>query len=274
MTARCHEDSCSIEWSEVTTLSGPAYSAAAILNPDDPSLECVEDAGLQVMLNASVENIITRTSTGLLANLPNAVVTTLSGNPANNGVSPSADDGSAQDSDTYSWTNSTGRDALVLVSGEFNFLYGILGPTHAYSYSAGNGVRAGRIDASAYDATGAGAAGDDTAGAQLVPFNAQLAMRLLANVNAAPTTSRKACRVGIGGMINVSNPAGAEQKIERVPFFWMVRVPDGDTLNMKSEAFYEGPSQTVNVAAAPGIGTGMADTGHELWNLQVAAIPI
>lgn len=275
MTARCHTDTCSVEWSEVNTGSGPAYQADVITDgegvtngkdPGDPTIQCGDD-GLEVIINQVDTNILQSTPFGLLATLPVSNVITLSSNPDNKGVSPSADESTPQSSDEYDWTNSTGRDALVLVSGEFNFDYGILGPTHAYSYAAGNGQRAGRWKSTSFEA------GEDPPNA-IVPYNAQLAMRLLANIDSAPVTSRKACRVGIGGTIHVSTSAGAELKVERVPFFWMVRVPDGSQLRMKSQAFYQGPSQTINVAAAPGVGAGLAGTGHELWNLQVAAVPI
>lgn len=266
MTARCHEDSCSIVWSEVTTGEGLKYQADVNFDADG-GLVCVEGQGVGVLISPAAGNIVSVSAAGLFANLPEAVVTTLSGNPDNNGVGPGADSGSPQDSDTYSWTNSTGRDALVLVTGEFNFDYGILGPDHAYSYAAGNGQKAGRIADAAYEA------GEDPTNS-LSPFNAMVAMRLLADVGAAPTTSRKACRVGIGGMIHVSDPEGAEQKNERIPFLWMHRVANGGVLNMKSQAWYEGPSQTVNVVATSAAGTGLAGTGHELWNLQVAAVPL
>lgn len=278
MPARCHEDSCSVAWSEVTTLSGPAYQADVVTDGDGitngktdghPTIQCdgEDETGLEVILKNDPTNILMSTAQGLFATLPECVVFTLSGNPTNKGVAPSADDGSPQSSDEYDWTNNTGRDALVLVSGEFNFDYGILGPTHAYAYAAGNGERAGRFDDSAY------VAGEEPPN-RIVPFNAQLGMRLLADIDAAPTTSRKACRVGIGGLIHVSDSDSAELKVERVPFFWMVRVANGEQLRMKSQAFFQGPSQTINVAAAPGVGAGLAGTGHELWNLQVSAIPI
>lgn len=265
MTARCHNDSCTVKWSEVNTLSGPAYQADVPLDP--AHLACSEEDGLQVLISPNAGNIISNPGNGLFANLPACIVETLSGNPDNKGVAPSADDTSPQSSDTYSWTNSTGRDALLLVSGEFNFEYGILGPLHAYSYASGNGQRAGRWDASAF------VGGEDPPNA-IVPYNAQVAMRLLADVNAPPTTSRKAMRAPVSGVIHVSDSDSAERQVLRTPFFWMVRVADGDTLNMKSQAFYQGPSQTINVAAAPGMGTGLAGTGHELWNLQVSAVPI
>lgn len=266
MPARCHSDSCTISWEEVASGSGLLYEANVVIDPDG-GLVCTPDQGLGVLISAAAGNIISGGVGGLFASLPAAAVTTLSGNPDNNGVGPGADQASPQSSDTYVYTNPTGRDALVIVSGELNFTYGILGPSHAYSYAAGNGQKAGRIANASYEA-------GEAPTNRLSPFNAQLAMRLLADVDTAPVTSRKACRVDIGGMIHVSNAAGAEQKITRVPFFYMHRVGAGQQLRMKSQAFYEGPSQTVNVVATPSAGTGLAGTGHELWNLQAAAIPL
>jgi len=266
MPARCHQDSCTVKWSEVNTGSGPAYQADVDLN--EASIVC-GGAGLEVVISPNAGNIISNPGNGLFASLPAAVVTQLSGNPDNKGVGPGADDAAPQSSDTYSWTNTTGRDALLLVSGEFNFDYGILGPEHSYSFASGTGQKAGRFASAAFDPLGVG----DPAN-PISPFNAQLAMRLLADIGAPPTTSRKACRVDIGGAIHVSVTTSAERKVTRVPFFWMVRVPAGQTLNMKSQAFYQGPSQTVNVVATPSAGTGLGGTGHELWNLQVAAVPI
>lgn len=257
MTARCHNDSCTIAWSEVNTLSGPAFQADVRLNP--LSLACDAEDGIGVVISAIAGNALSQQADGLAVLFPEAVVETLSGNPANKGVAPSADSGSTQSSDTYSWTNATGRDAIVLVSGELNFRYGVLEDAHTYSYAAGNGQRVAAL----------------TSGA--VPFNAQIAMRFLADVGAAPTTSRKSVRVGIGGVC-VPPSAGADRalvKTERVPFMSYIRVDNGATLNMKSDAFFEGPDQTVNVAAAPGVGgADLVGSGHELWNLQVVAVPL
>lgn len=264
MPARCHVDTCSVKWTEQTN------PAAYIANVDTdegsatPTIVCGPD-GLQVALSDDAGQILSSLPDGLFANLPAAVVTTLSGNPANQGVGPGADSASPQDSAIYSWINTTGRDSLVFISGEWNFTYGILGPTHAFTYGGGFGQKAGSLAPGAYGAGGT---------PPLSPFNAMLAMRLLANVNAPPTTPRKACRVGIGGLVHVSVPTSAEQKTERVPFMYMIRVIAGATLNIKSDCFFEGPSQTVNVIATPAAGTGLAGTGHELWNLQVAAVPL
>ena len=47
------------------------------------------------------------------------------------------------------------------------------------------------------------------------------------------------------------------------------------TLTVTDDAFQQSTvSQTINVVATPSAGTGLAGTGHELWNLQVAAVPI
>lgn len=257
MTARCHNDSCSIAWDEVNTLSGPAFEARVVLDADG-GLVCTDDQGVGVLIDPVAGNALSVSATGLKVLFPAAVVETLSGNPANKGVAPSADSGSTQSSDTYSWTNATGRDAIVLVSGELNFRYGVLEDAHSYAYAAGNGQRVAAVGGA-------------------VPFNAQVAMRFLADVGAAPTTSRKAVRVGIGGMA-VTPTAGADRalvKTERVPFMSFIRVANGATLNMKSDAFFEGPDQTVNIGAAPGVGgADLVGSGHELWNLQVVAVPL
>lgn len=259
MTARCHNDTCTIEWSEVSNLSGPAFQADVQFDPTE--LACGVD-GLELLLSGAAGQILTKTAGGLLASLPAAVVETLltggSANPDNNGVAPSADSASTQAGDPYTWTNSTGRDAIVLISGEWNFRYGVLEDAHSYAYAAGNGQRVAAVGGA-------------------VPFNAQIAMRFLADVGAPATTSRKSTRIGIGGMA-VPPTAGADRalvKTERIPFFCMMRVAAGAVLNMQSDAFFEGPDQTVNVAAAPGVGgADLVGSGHNLWNLQVAAVPI
>lgn len=281
MPARCHNDSCSIAWSEVNTLSGPAYQADVLTDGDaitngkvagQPTIQCGDD-GLEVIINQVSTNILRSTANGLLATLPVSNVITLSGNPDNKNVGPGADAGSPQSSDTYDWTNNTGRDALVLVSGELNFDYGVVGYQHTRSYGAGTGQRAGR-----FDQTTGFEAGEAPTNA-VTPFNAMVAMRVLAKIGGVPGTldSVKSVRVGIGGVMHVSDSDGAERKIERIPFMFMIRVPDGDQLFIRSEAFFQGPSQTMNVFASEAAGTdgnGLTDTGHELWNLQVAAVPI
>jgi hypothetical protein len=286
MPARCHNDSCSIAWSEVNTLSGPAYQADVLTDGDgvtngktagQPTIQCGDD-GLEVIINQVDTNILQSSPYGLLAILPVSNVITLSGNPDNKNVGPGADAASPQSSDTYDWTNGTGRDALVLVSGELNFDYGIVGHLHTRSYGAGTGQRAGRFADSAFYPGTQPPAGEEPTNS-VTPFNAMVAMRVLAKIGAAPadTDSVKAVRVGIGGVMHVSDPDGAERKVERIPFMFMIRVPDGDQLFIKSQAFFQGPSQTMNIFASEAAGTngnGLTDTGHELWNLQVAAIPI
>ncbi len=260
MTARCHNDTCSIEWNEVNSPS-PTYEANVLTDAASatPTIDCGDD-GLEVKLSTAAGQILSVDAVGLFANLPEAVVDTISGNPDNNGVAPSADSASPQDSDDYSWTNATGRDALVLVSGEFNFRYGILEDAHTYSYGAGNGQRVAAVAGS-------------------VPYNAMVAMRFLAKIGSVPTgaDSLKATRVDIGGLA-VTPTAGTDRalvKTSRIPFFAMIRVAAGEVLHMKSQAFFEGPDQTVNLGAAPGVGgADLTGSGHELWNLQVSAVPL
>lgn len=262
MTARCHNDTCTIHWSEVNVPT-PAYQADVQL--DAKSLACEGD-GIGVVISPNAGNIISQEANGIFAGLPAATVVTLSGNPANKGVGPGADAGAPQESDDYVWQNLIGRDALVLISAELNFDYGIMGPTHPFSYAAGVGQKAGSLAPGAYGAGGT---------PNLSPFNAMVAMRLKANINAVATTPRKATRVPVSGMIDVSVSAGAERQIARVPVSWQIRVPAGDFLHVRSDCFFEGPSQTVNVIATPAAGGAeLAGTGHELFNLQVTAIPL
>ena len=77
MPARCHNDSCSVEWSEVSTLSGLAFEANVVLDPDG-SLVCTEGEGVGVLVNPAAGNLITQSVAGLLATLPEARIVSFS----------------------------------------------------------------------------------------------------------------------------------------------------------------------------------------------------
>lgn len=254
MPARCHEDSCTVKWSEVNTLSGPAYQADVDLNP--AWMVCEDPAGIRPILSPNAGNIIGNPGNGLFASLPGASLVALSANPDPLGVAPLADDGSPQSSDNYVWTNTSGRPALAIVSGTFHLRYAILGPLEAYSYASGAGSRE-----------------PDIAG--LTPYNANAAFRVDFGVNgpAVSDGNSVAARADIGGLLNTPATANDWQlKTTRIPFSRSVRVPVGGVLNIRGRAWWEGPDQTINLIAADSLVTGLATTGFELWNLQLASV--
>lgn len=259
MAVNCFNDTCSVAFS---TDAGNKYIADVHLAANG-AIVCDDGAGgLKVLIDPASGNLLTEGATGLYAAVTASTVTAYSGNPANAAVGAGAYDTGPQATPTYSYVNSTGHQQLVLVTGEYNYNFGILGPSHTFSYATGTGVKAGTITASS------GPTPD------LSPYNASVAFRLRANVGAPATTAVATAREDIGGMIFVSVPTSAEQKYARVPFIYPVLVPAGQTLNILAEVFYEGPSQTINVLASPAGGTGLAGTGFAIYNGKFTAINV
>lgn len=275
MTARCHNDTCTVEWSEVVTGSGPAYAADVQLD-SSRSLECVEGDGIGVKLLNEVAaavleerecaNILRRNASGELhAVIPQAVIQDVTTDD-NSEVDTSVELASSVKSPTHSYTNTTGCEALVLVQGSFNLDYAILGP--GSTYNDADIIRAGAVEF-------ADVAGGGSDGAQdVVPFNAQWGMRLLANINdVTPLTARVTARVATSGMCATFEGANVYQlQVYRAHFAWATAVDAGDTLYFRGDCFHQGSNQTLNVVAH---GSGdLEGLGFGLQTVQVIAFPI
>lgn len=264
MAVNCFADTCSTTVTEVTTVEGPKYAIDVNFVPETGSIVCTEGEGLGVLISGNPGNRIDRLSNGLYVGLPDSFVGDFSGNPALLGVGPGSDASSPQSSAVYSIQNTSGEDALIVVEGEFNFTYAVLGSANAFNYSAGVGQKAGALN--------------PATGPDLQPFNAQLAMRLFASVGAAgsPATAVHRQNASLSGVVEVSVDTSAEIKSERRQFVHAERVPAGQYLNIRGDAFFDGPSQTINVVGTSASGTivGAGGTGFELWNGHYSVIPI
>lgn len=272
MSARCFKDNCGLSWDEtLDELGGPAYEGTV---RRDASLRCDLTTGIGVDLVEDASTLVTSVQgTPLLVQLPVAEVEhhyenadNASGDPqVNNQVQDAVtSSGTFQNSPyPHSWTNDTGRAAIVLVSGTFNLEYAILGPASAENTA--DLIRVGGVNFP-------GLAGD-TNPLSVVPYNAQWHARLRFGINdgATPSTSVQV-KFPTSGMISTFLGAGVYQKQAiRVPFADTFRVEAGEVLSIRGDIAHAGPDQTVNVVAR---GSGaLAGLGFGLRDLKFAIMP-
>ncbi len=264
MTARCHNDTCSIEWNQVNSPS-PAYEASVIVD-DLSAIECVEGEGLDVKLAAAACNdILSQDGSGALqALLPSAQIV-----PFSDAARTSVAATDSTDTDDYAvtplhaWENDTGCEALVIVRGQYRLQYAILGTGSAVT-SPGNVIRTGALTT---DGTGVG---DATV---LVPFNAQWHAALLYGVDASPTNAAAVNNFATSGIMATFEGSDEYQyQVERRGFTHAIEVPAGSTLNIASRWAQQGTDQNVNVIA---YGSGVyADLGAYLADADFVVIPL
>jgi hypothetical protein len=262
MPARCHNDTCSIVWSEVN-IPTPAYQADVVTDAATatPTIQCAGD-GLEVMRSATSGNLIQSLADGLFAAVPDAIVVPFS-DPARTsiGADKSTSDNDYAETAIHSWTNTTGASRLVLVRGQYRIEAAVLGEGSPVT-SPGNLIRVGNFSTSA----------DTFAAALVTPFNAMVYSALMADIDAPPTTPVDATNMLLSGNMVTFDGAQEYQFIaERQAFLYAVEVGAGQTLNVRSRWAYQGNDQTVNVIA---YGSGpYAGLGAFLANCDFIALP-
>lgn len=272
MSARCFEDSCSVEWSEVTTGSGPAFQADVKTDSltATPTIKCDDPhEGLFVVVSPTSGNALIETANGLFASIPNHVISSfasasLTSMPQGTDSTPPNPVSSAD----FSYTNTTGRAATVIVVAELNVSYGILGLGHTFPYTSGEGKRSGSITPGAAPAGGVNA--------PVIGFNAQFGSRLLGDVGVAPTpvTPVAGVRMPVGGTMNVFDGGTDIQfQVARSSVQWAVNVPNGQSVKVKGTFFYQGPSQTINVVTAQSVAGAGSNVGVSINRGQFIVIP-
>lgn len=270
MTARCHNDSCSIAWSEVETLEGLKYQADVVLD-EARGLDCVEPDGVRVKLvndtasAAGCRNILARQATGELhASIPNAIVTSFE--DATRTAIPADRDTDAGDyatTGTHEYFNTSECDELVLVVGNLFYKYAILGEGSAVT-APGDLIRVGNFSIT-----------DAFAGSPhlVTPFNAQVNALVQYGISAAPSLTLDRQQFGVSG--NMVTFAGAQEYQygnERRKFASSVVVPAGQSLRVNSAWAYQGKDQTVNVIAYGS--TVFATLGAHIKDGQFIALPM
>jgi hypothetical protein len=254
MPARCHQDSCSIAWSEVNTGSGPAYQADARIKP---TLECSGD-GLGVRLSGAAGQILSIQGDGLLASLPASFV-----KPFNDGsrtpLDYDAESGSPAETPQHFYTNTYGRPVLVIISAQLRIRGAVLG--------SGSGItdddliRTGKIET-------------ESPARSLFPFNASLDAVLAVDTSPAPTAEAVRSRFNITGMMPTFVGALSHQFIEdRRGVSHAVIVAPGDTVYARSLWSWNGKNQTMNFSAK-GSGSGFENNGVYMTDGTFAVVPL
>ncbi len=269
MTARCHNDSCSIEWSEVETLEGLKYQADVVL-PDAGSIACIDDSGLNVKLvnavaaAAGCRNILAAEVDGdLHATIPDAVVTAFE-DASRTAIAADrdTDNGDYATTPVHEYSNVSGCDELVIVTGNLLYRYAVLG-TGSAVVAAGDLIRAGSLTT---DGTGV------TDATVVTPFNAMVNAVVQYGISAAPSLTLDRQQFGVSGMM--ATFAGAQEYQfgnQRRKFAQAVVVPAGESLRVDSAWAYEGKDQTVNVIAYGS--TVFATLGAYIKDAQFIALP-
>lgn len=266
MTARCHTDSCSIAWSEVEAGGGLTYKAD--FRPYDQSIECVPtDLGMRVNIDTVTPgNRLSLQADGLYSGYPagqGIEATGYSDATADNpfiGVGIDAVDGAPAYATTYTVTNTTGSDGLLLLKGDFSLYYKI-------APGIGDGD----------DTTGYGAAVATIGGlSNVCIYNAQIAAILTTGTTPTPTFRRIRHEFDISGNVRLPAPTGptAEQYKSQVQsFLFAIPMTAGQALNFRGGAFYNGPAQRTNIALS---GPSQANPvrGFRIEDLQAYIVPI
>lgn len=274
MAARCFNDSCSVEWSEVTTAGGPAYQADVQLTPESGSISCVDDEGLHVTLLNEVsenlvdecKNILRRDVNGKLwAALDDAIIQTFS-DDTRTAIPADADTTDAPSfvtTPTHTFNNNSGCDQLVIVEGNLLYSFAVLGPASGVVEIDGL-VRAGAL---AFPAL---FGGPDK---NVVPFNAQVYAAVQSGINAAPSATIDQSQISVSGTMENFLGAGEYQYgNERRKFWQAIKVTDGQQLRINSTWAYQGKGQTMNVIAYGS--TVFSTLGAYIKDASFIAIPI
>lgn len=289
MTAPCFKDTCSLKWTTAVDVDlGPQYIGAVDIDGDatpsaTPTIAC-GDNGLEVIVSPTDDNLLVKTSNGLFAALPAGLVVPFYENPGNVPENLPAQPATAyqradvQDDVTtpvfqnspilHSWNNSTGRSVLVLVTGNFDLKYAILGP--GSPENTDDILRVGGVLF-----PGIGTDPDKI----VVPFNAHWQARLKYGIDTTfpftdsltPSTAETQNFETSGMMSTFQGPNKYQFQTARRPFNRVFRLEDQERLTVRGAIAHEGSDQTINVVAR---GTAeLAGVGFGLRDLQFAIFP-
>lgn len=238
MPARCFNDSCSVEWSEVVTGDGPAYQADVLLDPAR-GITCVEDEGIGInladpgcfaslaiasnQLGISLSSAVVATSDGTRRGIPNAGPADPS-DPSDYGARSSL-------SHNFSIANPFECNALLLLNVEFLIDYRVQQTTPVVGAADAGGALGGAGDGDRY------------------PFNA--------NIKAEVTTSAPypdlITYFDIGGVVAINAPNDHQDKNARRSITRAIVLEAGNPISIETYAVQAGRLQNINwFAADPG----------------------
>lgn len=234
--ARCHEDSCTVKWSEVQTLSGPAYKADVPFMPPAQGGILCDVSGVRVLVSQQPGNILQIIGDGMYAGVSAALgarVNTFEGPqplPANYDdwvdVPRSAGNGNPVFSDVLQVTNPLNVPTIAVVAGNFSMFWSVR-------------------DFDATDITTDAGANQSA----LTPYNAQMKMRAYTGfATGGPYVTSVSMYRDLSGLVPTPAPANREEKGDE-PFFSFPKVVGpGATLFIKGSCNYQGEEQAVNTA--------------------------
>lgn len=270
--AGCFLDTCGIR-SEIVEIPdfGPGY-ALYVRFADDSTIECIDGQGLDVKVSIAPGNTIVKGVDGsLFAALPDAQYAAEVG-PQNVLAAVPITAALATPVSALldlSYINTSPTEQMAIIKGQFRYKWAVLREGSAAADNV-NRKRSTNIQT-------------DTAlpglpSLSLTAFNAQCVARLKASVtslslgagvgNPAPII---ADHFSTSGMVYASNPGQDEDKSEWRDFTFIQPVPAGDTLHLTGDFFYEGPAQSLNVAASSAV---VGEYGFAVANCEVFAIPL
>jgi hypothetical protein len=246
MPARCHEDSCSIKWSEVSTLSGPAYQADVNTDGDatpsaTPTITCGTD-GLQVIVSPQAGNLLSSIPDGLFAGLP--IVQHGSFVGAQVDLPNGSDADSSNSLAGYSIANSSTEDRMLVITGSFELVYKVLIDSGVVARTATR-MEVGGVPVESSNTI---VAGPGNPILELFPFNANIRYEL----TVGPGLTDLIQYSSLSGVVGVPVGNDFEQKRDYRGFALLHEIPAGSTFNLSAIVGQSGVGQNINVLANEG----------------------
>lgn len=298
MGARCHADSCSIQWSEIVEGGVRKFKADVHY---DTTLKC-DGSNLGVHLDPSSEAItgflpgdplnnewLTVSNSGIKVNsefrgkhLVKHIA--FSDAPANNpfsGLEANRESGDPDyGSGEFEITNDTGREGLLLITGMYELYYDIrpgvpsLPPNIPPGFS-GN-APTGRIEVEAQTLPIVGSID----AREMVPYNAQIAMGIVLKNSPSPTYPANVAQrheFDISGLVfappTEDDTLGRQYKSSKAAFVYQVNIPGNATFHWRCFAFHNGSGQLTNVNLTPA-SSGNPRRGFRISEVTASIIPI
>lgn len=258
MPARCHNDSCSIKWREVTTMSGPAYEAHVDIDSGDvfsassglPTIVCGAN-GLEVAVSPDGGNTLAKRNNGLFVDQVGAQHTAIANKPYL-GIPATAVSGTDDRISTadHVAANPLGVPAVAVVTGTLEWFYTVteLAPPNGDSGDT------------------QGLAGNYFA------YNAQMQGRLFVDNDGTFAVADKSLWLDISGVVE-ANPS--QDKGSHQDFTLIQDVPAGDDLHLKADACYVATSAAVNQRRNVSFDVSQSNParGFRLANIDIVWIP-
>lgn len=267
MSARCFKDTCSVSWSEAVVEGiGPVYVADVRTDPAG-SIACGDNGLLVKIAGPGNGNILVRDGAGVLsATLPPVEVAVQDADSSQFVAVPAAAAAATPVTSNFDLTylNDSGTEQLVIIKGQFQLHYDVLRESSPVAPSV-NLIRSGDI-------------GTQAPAKNLIPFNAQWAVRLKQSVNGGAAGGVVVQHFSTSG-VTPDPVTDNVYKSEWRDFTWIASLNSGVTLHYTADIWHDGPEQNLNLSTSPAqqfdaINTNAPARGFRVTGATLHAIPL